>query len=371
MIGSGSAPATYRFGVRQAVKTPTMPTERTDDRFDLASRIEQPANIGLMARGGQAGEGISSLPFVSRIEPFDSLYSTDGGLYSSRSPGADRPRGAPVGDRIDVPCQTARDLLLTMSSAQSLPERRRISIDGHPIDYAIRRHGRAKHMRLNVSPFDGVTVTLPSRLPRYVDTDRFVRENGAWVLEQMKTSGLLDRRPGVPPLDASMLRSGSRIPYRGEQYTLVVQRLAVAHPFIRRDTELRRIAIYLPRSEAWELEDVLRDWLRERAVETINRVATQEARRIGLRYNRLSVRNLKSKWGSCSSRGDLVFNWRLVLFPPSILRYVIVHELCHLRHFDHSIRFWRLVARHDPDYHDAVEWLKHEGVNARNLLTCL
>jgi len=258
-----------------------------------------------------------------------------------------------------------------MSSAHRLHERRRISIDGHPVDYAIRRHGRAKHMRLNVSPFDGVTVTLPSRLPRYVDTDRFVRENGSWVLEQMKTSGLLDSRVGVAPLDASLLRSGSRIPYRGEPYTLVVQRLAVAHPFIRRDSELRRIAIYLPRSENWELEEVLRDWLRERAVETISRVAVQEARRIGLRYNRLSVRNLKSKWGSCSSRGDLVFNWRLILFPPAVLRYVIIHELCHLRHFDHSIRFWRLVARHDPDYHDAVEWLKHEGVNARNLLTCL
>ena len=224
-------------------------------------------------------------------------------------------------------------------------------------------------MRLNVSPFDGVTVTLPARLPRFVDTDRFVRENGAWVLEQMKTSGLLDRRSGPIRQESTGLRSGSRIPYRGVRHTLVVQRLAVVHPYVRADAELRRIAIYLPRSEEWQVEDVLRDWLRERAVETVGRIAAQEARRIGVRYNRLSVRNLKSKWGSCSSRGDLVFSWRLILFPPQILRYVIIHELCHLKHFDHSIRFWRMVARFDPDYHDAVEWLKSEGVNARNLLT--
>lgn len=259
-----------------------------------------------------------------------------------------------------------------MPSAQKHPlERRRVTIDGQPVTYVVRRSGRARHMRLSVSPFDGVVVTLPERLPRYINTDSFVRDNGPWVLEQMKTSGLLSAKGGHPGVDAGSLRSGSRIPFRGTEQTLVVERLAVAHPFIRHDPGLDRLSIYLPRPERWRLEEVLGDWLRREAATTIERVALREARRIGVDYNRLSIRNLKSKWGSCSSRGDLVFNWRLILFPPEILRYVVIHELCHLKHFDHSIRFWRMVARFDPDYHEAVEWLKSDGVNARNLLTVL
>lgn len=78
-------------------------------------------------------------------------------------------------------------------------------------------------------------------------------------------------------------------------------------------------------------------------------------------YDRITVRDQKTRWGSCSARGTLSFNWRLMLAPPSIADYVIVHELCHLTYMNHSTAFWKKVESVYPDYRTARKWLKEHG----------
>ncbi len=78
-------------------------------------------------------------------------------------------------------------------------------------------------------------------------------------------------------------------------------------------------------------------------------------------YNRITIRDQKTRWGSCSARGTLSFNWRLMLAPPAILDYVVVHELCHLTHMNHSPAFWQAVEAVCPDYRDSRRWLKEHG----------
>ncbi len=78
-------------------------------------------------------------------------------------------------------------------------------------------------------------------------------------------------------------------------------------------------------------------------------------------YSRITIRDQKTRWGSCSSKGTLFFNWRLMLAPPAILDYVVVHELCHLRHMDHSPAFWQAVGEVFPDYASARKWLRKHG----------
>lgn len=78
-------------------------------------------------------------------------------------------------------------------------------------------------------------------------------------------------------------------------------------------------------------------------------------------YSRIQIRDQKTRWGSCSSRGTLSFNWRLMLAPPAILDYVVVHELCHLTHMNHSGDFWSCVAAILPDYKEKRRWLKEHG----------
>jgi predicted metal-dependent hydrolase len=93
----------------------------------------------------------------------------------------------------------------------------------------------------------------------------------------------------------------------------------------------------------------------------VTETAEREAARIGARYRRISIRDTRSRWGSCSSNGSLSFSWRLALAPRRILDYVVVHELCHLVHHDHSRRFWSLLASVRSTYREERRWLADHG----------
>jgi predicted metal-dependent hydrolase len=90
-------------------------------------------------------------------------------------------------------------------------------------------------------------------------------------------------------------------------------------------------------------------------------IAEEEAEALGVSYGRIEVRDQRTRWGSCSPRGTLSFNWRLALAPLEVLDYVVVHELCHLREANHSPRFWRLVAERRPDWREQRAWLRENG----------
>jgi len=100
---------------------------------------------------------------------------------------------------------------------------------------------------------------------------------------------------------------------------------------------------------------------RRTARELVSRMAREEAARIGVEYRGIRIGGQRTLWGSCSPRGTLSFNWRLVLAPPEVLDYVVVHELCHLRVPNHSRRFWELVERHRPHWRQQRDWLRVHG----------
>jgi predicted metal-dependent hydrolase len=100
---------------------------------------------------------------------------------------------------------------------------------------------------------------------------------------------------------------------------------------------------------------------RRLARNAIGETATRESSRLGVTYKRITIRDTRSRWGSCSTTGTLSFSWRLALAPREILDYVVVHELCHLRHHDHSRRFWSLVGEVWPQYREHKAWLDDHG----------
>jgi predicted metal-dependent hydrolase len=95
--------------------------------------------------------------------------------------------------------------------------------------------------------------------------------------------------------------------------------------------------------------------------ELVRMLVEEEAPELDVEYERIQIRDQRTRWGSCSTRGTLSFNWRLVLAPFEVLDYVVVHELCHLREPNHSRRFWRLVESRRPDWRVQRDWLHEHG----------
>jgi predicted metal-dependent hydrolase len=151
---------------------------------------------------------------------------------------------------------------------------------------------------------------------------------------------------------AAVLARGDTVPYLGRSLTLrtVAGRTRVA---LRGDTLL------VPDDP--DRGAALERWYRRMAREEIQTRLDSACATAGLSYTRLTIRDQRTRWGSCSRSGALNFNWRLLLAPEAVLDYVIWHEVCHLAVMDHSPRFWALVARYCPDHRAHAAWLKRNA----------
>jgi len=150
--------------------------------------------------------------------------------------------------------------------------------------------------------------------------------------------------PGRPPLVVVPRGTSER----------EIRRLVGRHADWIRRRQSQRVATLTLR-EVGEAEG------RREARAVVTEVAEGEARRLGVSYAAIQIRDQRTRWGSCSPRGTLTFNWRLVLAPHAVLDYVVVHELCHLREANHGPGFWRLVAESRPGYEVPRAWLRRHG----------
>lgn len=105
----------------------------------------------------------------------------------------------------------------------------------------------------------------------------------------------------------------------------------------------------------------LERWMKQRAVERFDEVLAVRTAEMGLTPARVSLRDQKTKWGACTSRGTVTFNWRLVMAPAEVLDYVVVHELAHLKELNHSKKYWRIVETYCPDHKVHRKWLRDNG----------
>ncbi len=111
-----------------------------------------------------------------------------------------------------------------------------------------------------------------------------------------------------------------------------------------------------------DIQNALVQWYEEHALERLTKKTTRYAGIMGVSPNSISVREYKSRWGSCSSKGDISYNWRTIIAPHHIVDYVVVHELCHIEHPDHSPAYWKSVEREIPDYMKCRAWLLENAV---------
>jgi len=206
---------------------------------------------------------------------------------------------------------------------------------------ALRPSRRAKRIILRIDPVGTVTLVVPRRTSRD-EAVAFARSKADWLNDRLAALPVQ-----VPFVD------GAYVPLLGRAHRIRHDPQSHGVRFGRREIVVAGDIEHLSRRVA----DFLK---REARLECSDRAAIF-ARRIGQRVARVTVRDSKGRWGSCSHRGRLSFSWRLILAPEWVLDYVIAHEVAHLVEMNHGPRFWRLVERLYPDSLRPREWLRRNG----------
>jgi len=217
--------------------------------------------------------------------------------------------------------------------------------DGVAVPYRVVRSARRrKTLEMTLEP-EGVRVAAPVWASRW-EIERFVGSRLPWILKQRR------KHPIEAPRTLAYA-TGEQLPYLGRPVPLLVEDRALRRVQVSMDMLNLRIGI--PRrmpepSRRGAVEIALRNWYRDRASEEIPYRVERWAEVLGEAPSRVLVRDQRRRWGSCSPDRTLRFNWRLAMLDGRLMDYVVVHELCHLRHPNHSPRFWAEVERLLPDY---------------------
>jgi len=145
----------------------------------------------------------------------------------------------------------------------------------------------------------------------------------------------------------------------GEKYTIQYKKSRMLKP--RVVNSQGKLEVYVGETSALIHHGLLLEWIKNYAASYISERCRNHAQTFGFSFNKLVIRDQRSRWGSCSSKGNLNFNFRLILTLPQTIDYVIIHELCHLKEMNHSNKFWSLVEQCMPEYKVWEKWLKVEG----------
>lgn len=227
------------------------------------------------------------------------------------------------------------------------------------IPYSVKKSKRAKLMRIVVS-HEKVEVIMPLKMT-LAAAQQFVMAKQDWIAATL--AKLRRKIHDAPTLAPSNYQHGSLIPYQGLHYPLVIISSVLKKPQLSFSDEFQ---LAIPQARYAEFNsDAIRaqiiTWCKTEIKRKVQECVQLHAQQHQLYPRSLRIKAQKSRWGSCGPKNDININWLLILAPPRILEYVVVHELCHIRHKNHSAVFWALVAAHLPAYQECREWLKQNG----------
>ncbi|GAB2524356.1 M48 family metallopeptidase [Microbulbifer agarilyticus] len=219
------------------------------------------------------------------------------------------------------------------------------------ISYRLSRSPRRKRLGLVVTE-KGPEVRIPQRCAER-HGHQFLRDNIAWVREQLR--GLEHRQAQVPEHHFAF---GAQFPWLGK--TLELDRAACTADAGIRDGYIQ-LYCRIKEPDEGQVQAALQKLYQREALAVLTQKSQQFAGQLGLQFASVKVRRTRSKWGHCTIRGELQYNWLVCLAPEPVVDYLVIHEVCHLRHHNHGREFWALVASLCPDYKQLRRWLKENG----------
>ena len=225
-------------------------------------------------------------------------------------------------------------------------------IHGKGFDAEVIRTNRRKTATLKI--VEGkVSVMVPKSTSKD-KVEALVNRKTRWIREK-----LLLHREHLPPKLKEYV-SGESFTYLGRNYRLKVE------SGTEKSVKLKngRLVVQVPPSVQNRdryVQSVLTDWYRAHALEKLRERVERYAKVVRVKPASVGIKSFKGRWGSCSTRGKVEFNWKIIIAPNRIVDYVVVHELCHLHHHNHSPEFWKCVEGVFPDYAESKEWLRVNG----------
>ena len=225
-----------------------------------------------------------------------------------------------------------------------------VMLGGQAVPYTLVRNARSRHVRMTFTP-EGLRVSAPTRLPQ-AEVDRAVTSKERWLLRHHDL---------LAPAAPAPLVDGMALPFLDGEVELGVRAAGRASVAFRPDEG--RIAVAVPASPdaPAQVRDLVERGYRSVARDWFARACAHFGPQVGAQPTSISVRDPRTRWGSCSARGSVSLSWRLMMAPARVAEYVVVHELAHLVHLDHSRDFWSLVARVLPDHGADAAWLREHG----------
>ncbi|MEL6915169.1 MAG: SprT family zinc-dependent metalloprotease [Pseudomonadota bacterium] len=223
-------------------------------------------------------------------------------------------------------------------------------LDGDPpIEVELRQSARARRLTLRVAARDGrVTLTVPRGVGPGEAMD-FARQKRGWLLRHVGDAGA-----------RTTLGPGDTVPLAGR-----LLRLELAET---RAPRVEGDLLLLPRRAAPAPGRAVAAFLKLEARARLAAASDRYAAALGRRYSRITLRDTRTRWGSCSAAGALMYSWRLAMAPPEVLDYVAAHEVSHLREMNHSPAFWQTVERLMPAYREHRAWLKRHGAELQRIV---
>ncbi len=222
--------------------------------------------------------------------------------------------------------------------------------------YQIRRSRRRKTVAICVKPDCSVRVMVPFMLPeKKIET--LVKKKSNWIKSKIARFQEIQSQHREKEYV-----TGESLSYLGMTHRLEIVSGAAGE--VKREQGFFHVQVATDVNDEERkpyIKERLESWYREHALEYLREQSGRYAKEIGVVPSSIGIKGYRSRWGTCHSDGRIYFNWRIILAPPSVVNYLVVHELCHLLQADHSKNFWRCVESVLPDYAERRKWLKAHG----------
>ena len=232
-----------------------------------------------------------------------------------------------------------------------------LTLQNRTIEWSVRYSTRRRTIQLRIIDLRSLEVTAPTG----TSTDKLqqvLRDKSAWLLRQLQRL----ETTAASSTNAS-LTHGATVLYQGAPHSLLLLADGGRKPQVTRNHGA--ISIHLSELVGYDndptVHRALKKWFGEQAEIRLLERTRYWSSHIGVNPLRIVLRDQRTRWGSCSSRGTISYNWRIIMAPPPVLDYLVIHELCHMLHPNHSSKYWLEVSHWCPDYQNQRRWLRQNG----------